>query len=273
MTRSGFVWALPVLTFVLGLAIGRSWPPADPGGGGAADGARKVGPGAEAVAPVARPAASRPGPAAPPAPAATTAAVAERATLERQLNEARDEIARLKQGAGRPTTPSQAPPAAPPAREAPAVAPPADADAAAENPGEAGAAQMLKVLLTNPEFRNMFLDQLVSQVEPAVKFTPEQRQTARQELNEAIKPLLATLAKGDLPIKDLDPALHAMKEDWEHRVDPLLTAEQRIAFQKWLGEKHTLSIGVGVDQKGKVTKRDAAAPDPGPDPDPADGGK
>jgi hypothetical protein len=126
----------------------------------------------------------------------------------------------------------------------------ANPTAAADGGQDAAASKMLAVLFTNPAFRDRIVDQMVAQVGQRVSFTDSQREAAKKELSGALAPLVELFQKGPVEMKDLDPKFQVVKEDWKRRLTPLLTAEQGLAFQAWLDEKHSLQVKMGMDEKG-----------------------
>ncbi|GEM_PF-5638628 len=231
---------LPVLTLVLGVALGRWWSdrehaadrgrdqaarsterrlavPPGPGETGRADAAASSVPSAPDAAPV-RP--SAPAPAPVPTPAAPVLKV-------------KGPVAPDTEAAGTAEPKEKADPSTP-----------------AGDGQEAAASKMLAVLFTNPAFRGKMVEQMVAQVAERVTFTDTQLESAKKELDAALQPLVRLFENGPVEMKDLDPKFQVVKEDWKHRLTPLLTAEQGVAFQTWLDEKHSLSVKMGMDEKG-----------------------
>ncbi|MEK7865321.1 MAG: hypothetical protein AAB434_01470, partial [Planctomycetota bacterium] len=125
-----------------------------------------------------------------------------------------------------------------------------DPSAHAEGDQDAGPSQMLAVLFTNPAYRGKMVEQMVAEVAKRVTFSDTQLEAAKKELEAALQPLVEAFQKGPVEMKDLDPRFQVVKEDWKRRLTPLLTAEQGLAFQGWLDEKHSLKIKMGMDEKG-----------------------
>lgn len=133
---------------------------------------------------------------------------------------------------------------------APAPMKRAGPSAPAESGQDEGATKMLAVLFTNPAFRGKMVEQMVAQVAERVSFTDTQLESAKKELDVALQPLVEAFKNGPVEMKDLDPKFQVVKEDWKRRLTPLLTAEQGLAFQAWLDEKHSLQVKMGMDEKG-----------------------
>lgn len=245
---------LPVLTLVLGIAIGRWWSDRDH----AADRGRPVDRGNGKAVSTAdeSPAAASPTKSDPPVAPSThmPAAVHKGGTGPAEAREVT------------PLAPPKADPIPkatdPNAAQAPkgggvAEATTKEGAATDGDPGKAAgdaqdeaAARMLAVLFTNPALRDNMVGQMVAQVEKGVPFTDNQREAAKRELSAAMQPLVEAFQKGPVPMKDLDPKFQEVKEDWKRRLTPLLTAEQGLAFQEWLDQNHSLSLKMGIDEKG-----------------------
>lgn len=241
---------LPVLTLVLGIAIGKWWGDREH----AADRGREEAARSAERRLVAPPSPERPRRADGTDPAAPTPAVADpQRGVTIPAASADPAMVPAPVPAVAPTDPkaAEAPKGgAAPAEEQTVPAGPADGDP------DAAAAKMLAVLFTNPAFRDKMVDQMVAQVGKQVTFTDSQREAAKTELSAAMQPLVEAFQKGPVDFKELDPKFQVVKEDWKRRLTPLLTAEQGLAFQKWLDEKHSLQVKMGMDEKGQPTDPD-----------------
>ncbi len=247
MGRSPFAWILPVLTLVLGVAIGKWWSDRDHAASrAAAEDALRTTERRLTPPPAAQEPARAPSKTAAPDPNPGAVANEVRLPVPPPKKLSADELTPPAPKDGEPS-PSASPAA--PTEKAPADAP----DAKSE---DEGAAQMLSVLFKNPAFRQTMVDQMVAQVNERVKFSPAQLDSAKKELSAAMQPLADLFAKGPVKMADLDPRFQDVKEDWKRRLTPLLTAEQGADFQAWLNEKHSLSVKMGMDQKGNPVDPD-----------------
>ena len=234
---------LPVLTLVLGVALGRWWGDREHAANRGRDEAarsteRRLAPSPTLEEP------RRADAAEPTVPAAPEAAPVRRA----------DPVPA--------PAPSPTPVAPSPETKGPAAPDPSVEDAPslkmkvkgpsapAGDDQDAGPSQMLAVLFTNPAYRGKMVEQMVAEVAKRVTFSDTQLEAARKELEAALQPLVEAFQKGPVEMKDLDPRFQVVKEDWKRRLTPLLTAEQGVAFQTWLDEKHSLSVKMGMDAKG-----------------------
>lgn len=240
--RLGTAFVLLILTLVLGVALGRWWR----------DRALATRRGREEAARSAeRHLAAPPGPEEPrPANASPSGAPA----APGPANPANPTVAIPPDTSRPPTDPPTAPKLANPLPSAPgdpqAQKTPPDPSTAVSAGDDEAVAKMLAVLFMNSAFRDRIVDQMVAQVDQRVTFSDAQREAARKELAGALQPLVDLFQKGPVDMKELDPKFQRVKEDWKRRLTPLLTAEQGLAFQKWLDEKHSLQVKMGMDEKG-----------------------
>ncbi len=236
---------LPILTLVLGVAMGKWWSDRDHAANrGREEASRSTERRLTAPTSPDERRAENGAPAAPPS-SGTAAVHGDGTAPARPLDLATSPAPAL--------TPTP-PPTDPKAAEAPqagGASPDPAAPATAPDGGqEEAAAKMLAVLFTNPAFRDRIVDQMVAQVGERVTFSDTQREAAKKELAGALQPLVELFQKGPVDFKDLDPKFQVVKEDWKRRLTPLLTAEQGLAFQSWLDEKHSLQVKMGMDEKG-----------------------
>lgn len=247
MGRSPFVWILPILTLVLGIAIGRWWGDRDHATNRAT--AEQSAKGSERRLAPPPAAGAEPTRAPAPPPPSTPAAPSS--------NDVRLPTPPPKSAAPRevaPPAPTDAQPGTAATPKAATEKPPAGEPGAKSE--DEGAVQMLSVLFKNPAFRQTMVDQMVAQVNERVKFSPAQLESAKKELATAMQPLVDLFAKGPVKMADLDPKFEEVKEDWKRRLTPLLTAEQGADFQAWVNEKHSLQVKMGMDQQGNPVDPD-----------------